>query len=349
MRLPNGIGSIAKLSSRRRNPFVAKVNPRKVINEEKKRTSYQYDVLGYYPTREEAMQALFDYNKNPYDINTASITFSELYDRFRIEKTKEISTKSFTAYTSAYGKCSELYDMTFSNIRRNHMQAIIDQHADKSLSTRKNLKALFSQLYLYASQNDINYVKDYSEFLDCGEAGETVIKRVPFSCDEIERLWANLERMEYVDTILILIYTGMRVMELMNVKHSDVHLEERYLVGGSKTAAGKNRCIPIHNRIYPLVERYYNMNREYLIPNTEGKQFCYTNYAQKKFAKIMEQLGMTHLPHDTRHTFASLADTYDVKKLVIKRIMGHQDKDITDRVYTHKDISELLEEVNKIS
>lgn len=349
MRLPNGVGSITKLSGRRRNPFIAKVNSHKVINEEKKTSFYQYDVLGYYPTREAAMQALFDYNKNPYDIDTAAITFSELYERFRVEKEKNIGPKSFFTYTSAYAKCESLYRMTFSDIRRNHMQAILDQYMDKSLSTRKNIKALFSQMYIYASQNDINYVKDYSEFINCGDAGEAVIKRAPFTKDEIASLWDNLNRMEYTDTVLMLIYTGMRVMELMNVKRTDVHLSEKYLIGGSKTTAGKNRCIPIHDRIYPLIERYYNMNKEYLIPNTEGKHFCYTNYAQRKWSKIMEQLNMSHLPHDARHTFASLMDTAGAKKLVIKRIMGHQDKDITDRVYTHKDITELLEEVNKIS
>lgn len=349
MRLPNGLGSIAKLSGKRRKPFVAKVNPHPIVNEEKKRVQYQYDILGYYATREEAMNALFAYNQNPYDLCTASITFAELYEKFKIEKTKDISAKSFTAYTSAYGKCESLYNMIFSDIRKSHMQAIIDQHMDKSLSTRKNLKALFSQMYIYASQNDINYVKDYSEFLDCGDAGETVIKRVPFSNKEIDTLWANIGRMEYIDTILILIYTGMRVMELMNMERKNVHLEERYMIGGSKTASGKNRYIPIHDRILPLVEQYYNMGNKYLITNTEGRPFCYSNYAQKKWAHIMEQLSMTHLPHDTRHTFASLMDTAGAKKLVIKRIMGHQDKDITDRVYTHKDISELLEEVNKLS
>lgn len=348
MRLPNGVGTVSKLSGNRRNPFIARVNPRPVVNEQRKCIQYHYDTLGYYSTREEALQAIWDYRKNPYDLDTAKITFAELYGKFKIYKSKEIGAKSFTAYTSAYGKCESLYKMTFADIRRDHMQSIIDQHSDKSLSTRKNLKALFSQMYLYAAQNDINYIKDYSEFLDCGDANEAVIDRVPFTQAEIDRLWANHERLEYTDTVLILIYTGMRVMELMNIKRADVHLDERYMIGGSKTAAGKNRFIPIHDRIYPLVERYYNQGRPYLISNTDGKQFTYTNYAQKKFAKVMEQLEMKHRPHDARHTFASLMDSAGAKKLVIKRIMGHQDKDITDRVYTHKDISELLEEINKI-
>ena len=63
----------------------------------------------------------------------------------------------------------------------------------------------------------------------------------------------------------------------------------------------------------------------------------------------MQQFEMSHNPHDTRHTFASLADTAGLKKLCIKRIMGHESKDITDRVYTHKDIEELLQQINMIN
>ena len=73
----------------------------------------------------------------------------------------------------------------------------------------------------------------------------------------------------------------------------------------------------------------------------------YRNWKDEKFGKIMEQLQMEHLPHDTRHTFATLGDNYNMNKLCIKRIMGHASKDITDKVYTHKDIEELKKEIEK--
>ena len=57
---------------------------------------------------------------------------------------------------------------------------------------------------------------------------------------------------------------------------------------------------------------------------------------------------MQHLPHDGRHTFASLANTAGVNDTAIKLIMGHASSDLTERVYTHKSISELLNAVNMI-
>ena len=75
---------------------------------------------------------------------------------------------------------------------------------------------------------------------------------------------------------------------------------------------------------------------------------AYWNFYHEKFEKIIEQLEMDkkHRPHDTRHTFATMMDRTPANKLCIKRILGHASKDITDKVYTHKDIKELIEAVN---
>lgn len=82
MKLPNGYGSVYKLSGKRRNPWAA----RKTIGygEEKDGRKPQpiYEFIGFYPNRSDALAALADYNKNPYDVNAASITFSEVYDRW---------------------------------------------------------------------------------------------------------------------------------------------------------------------------------------------------------------------------------------------------------------------------
>ena len=56
-----------------------------------------------------------------------------------------------------------------------------------------------------------------------------------------------------------------------------------------------------------------------------------------------------YLPHDGRHTFASLMDSAGANDVCIKLIMGHSMKnDTTKGTYTHKTLEELLTEVNKI-
>ena len=83
----------------------------------------------------------------------------------------------------------------------------------------------------------------------------------------------------------------------------------------------------------------------------------YSNYRREKFDNIMEKLRMKHNPHDCRHTFAGLMDSAggygagasaSANKLCIKRIMGHASQDITDDIYTHKTLEELIEAIDLI-
>ncbi|WP_272947635.1 tyrosine-type recombinase/integrase [Salimicrobium jeotgali] len=96
------------------------------------------------------------------------------------------------------------------------------------------------------------------------------------------------------------------------------------------------------------MENRMDPNNEYLITNFEGSKLSYYVYYHEKFKKIMQQLELNHRPHDCRHTFATLMDNADANKLSIKRIMGHAAKDITDKVYTHKDIKQLLMAIDRL-
>ncbi|WP_077595832.1 tyrosine-type recombinase/integrase [Oceanobacillus kimchii] len=160
--------------------------------------------------------------------------------------------------------------------------------------------------------------------------------------DEINILWENIDRFDDIDSILIMIYTGLRPGELVEVQNKKIDLDKRFFRGGFKTEAGTNRLIPIHKKIHKLIENRMDPNHEYLITNFEGNQLSYYVYYHEKFKKIMEQLGLKHKPHDCRHTFATMMDNAGANKLSIKRIMGHASQDITDKVYTHKDIEQLL-------
>ena len=62
----------------------------------------------------------------------------------------------------------------------------------------------------------------------------------------------------------------------------------------------------------------------------------------------LKKLGMDHLPHDCRHTFAIAADRC-IDKTMMQRIMGHKLDTLADRVYIHKTAAELVESVNKIA
>lgn len=235
--------------------------------------------------------------------------------------------------------------MKMKDIKTRHLQEAMD-NCSKGQSTKRKIKYLFGQMFAYAMQNDI-ITKDYSSFVDIGK-NTTENKREPFSNKEIEILWKYLLDIEFIDTILIMIYSGFRIGELLELETKNIDLINMTMTGGLKTEAGKNRLIPIHPKIFPLIKNRYNKNNKYLILNFKGQKMKYDNYYREKFLPIMEQLNMKHRPHDCRHTFATLLSNANANATAIKKMIGHESYITTEKIYTHKDIEELRKNVELI-
>ena len=226
----------------------------------------------------------------------------------------EKNRSNFLGYQASYRSAEKLHKMKFVDPRKKDLQQIIDA-CKKSHGTKRKIKVLFNQMYKYAMQNGL-VTKDYSTYVELGK-NDSGTYRKPFTMDEIKTLWDNVERDSFIRLILILIYTGMRPGELLDVKIEDVNFEERYLRGGFKTEAGTNRLIPIHNSIHNFVEELAAVGGEFLVTNNDGHQMKYHNFYNEHFKRVMKQLDMDHKPHDCRHTFATLMDNADANKLSI--------------------------------
>ena len=160
------------------------------------------------------------------------------------------------------------------------------------------------------------------------------------------KLWMHI-KLSIVDTVLIMIYTGLRIGELLLIKNQDIDIKNRTIIGGIKTKAGKNRIIPINTKILPLIQARISSGSNFLIVNKKGEQLSYQTY-QKCFKKLMLKLNMQHTIHDCRHTFASLLSNADANKTAIAKIIGHSNYETTEKIYTHKDIEELKKAIDLI-
>ena len=250
MRNPNGYGSVFKLSGNRRKPFAVRIT--RGCSEEGKRI---YKYLSYHATRRDAMQALAAYNVNPYDVDENAITFGELYEKWKERHFKDLMKNSIKGYETSYNHCKPILNLKIKDIRAVHLQNLIDS-LGKNHATLKMLKAMINLVFKYAMELDI-IQKDYSRYVKIGK--HKVIKpKTIFTDREIDLLWVNLQNFKYADTILIMIYTGMRIGELLSLMKQDVNLiDQTITVKESKTEAGRNRVVPIHPRIKNLVQNRY--------------------------------------------------------------------------------------------
>lgn len=347
MKLPNGYGSVYKMSGKRRNPYRAVKTLELVYNEEKDKINQKRITIGYYPTKQAALQALSNYNEDPYDLHVDSITFSELYDKWSEEHFETIVPSAIRTWKSAYSYCKPLYNTRMKDIRAIHLEQTIAS-ATVGSNTKSRMKSLFNLMYKFALKHEI-VDKDYAALCNAVKKEAPTKEVIPFSQEEIDLLWQSLD-IHFADMILIGIYSGWRPQELSILKTADIDLTENTMFGGLKTEAGKNRYVPIHPLILPLIEARYSKDNEYLFNDENGQQGTYMTYDKyrKRFDKVMTRLKMNHHPHETRHTFITKAKESNVDEYILKLIVGHAIRDITEKTYTHRTMEQLQNEIVKI-
>lgn len=335
MKLPNGYGSVVHMGKKRRKPYAARVT---VGWTEDGKQIKKY--IGMFRTRAEALNALANYNQNPFDTDLRKLTFAEVYERWCKQKFRDAPVKS--VYVAAYKNLVGLHSMRFAEIRKRHIQAVIDACPLKT-QAKSHMKSVCTQMYKFAIDLEI-VSTNYASLVELPAKAQSEIHK-PFTPTELATLWQHVGE-QGASVALILCYTGLRPSELAQIRTADVKLNERYMRGGMKTKSGKNRVIPVAEKIVPLIERLYNPAAEYLL-NLDGEPLLNGNNLRSRIWDKNPLLS-GHLPHDGRHTCATLLDNADVPKKIQQLILGHAAQDITGRVYTHKTLEQLIEAINRI-
>lgn len=339
MRLPPNYGSVYKLKGNRRRPWVARVQTGVANSGLPIR-----QIIGYFPGQKEALQALADYHKAPESFANNKLTFKDVYDKLMPEHLEGKSESLKRIYRSAYNSFSDLHKMKFADIKAYHIESII-KDMECSEGKKRHMVSLLSLMYKYALKMEITTV-DRSKNINIGKVKEKKDQKI-YPELEIKRLWKDQGNL-VADILLILLHSGMRISELLNIKKTNVFLAEGYMIGGSKTDAGMERIIPIHKNILPIIAKYHNKSIKHLIEKEDGEKM---NYAAFRwiFDPYKEEKNLTNTVHQTRHTFITKLNEAGVDDHIIKLIVGHAQQDITKKVYTHVKIERLVEAVNLLA
>ena len=351
MKRANGTGTIYKRTDykRRRKPWIVVINvgTDPITLKRKKR------ILGSFESAKEAQAALDTYNCMPKKFEASQTTVAEIWQA--VVDRKNSGDKHLGIGYETYWKnhASTIGKMPISEVRTMHMQQVIDSSGVNPTSQRTIL-SIFRWIFEYALANDL-VNKDYSAFIKPDPLRKSDMHR-PYSTDELRALWRN-SGSELVKILLIQIYTGMRKVELCTMKLEDVHLKERYMIGGSKTEAGRNRIIPIAECIAPFVQHFYTISKfahsPYLIMPDKKRHIGSWNgivNLRDIVIRVMKDLKLSeHRTHDARHTFITMASNYHLDETTVKRIVGHsRGNNVTQDVYTHKMTLQLQAAVNSL-
>lgn len=266
-------------------------------------------------------------------------TFEEVYNlyfewKYGENAAKKLSVSSRNSTAAAFRHCSPIHDKTFRDLRYNDLQEVVN-NCPKKHATKEIIVNLIKQMYKYADINDL-CEKDYSRHLKVNIADDEE-HGVPFSEEELKALWQHQED-PVVEMLLIMCYSGYRISAYKTIK---VDMEQWFFQGGVKTASGKNRIVPMHSCIQPLVERRIKRMR-CMISSV-------ASFRAEMYQKLEELNISRHTPHDCRHTFSALCEKYHVNDADRKRMLGHSfGSDITNAVYGHRTLEDLRLEIEKI-
>lgn len=375
MKLPNGYGSVTKLSGNRRKPYLARVTLGWITDEQAGKSVQNRVPIGTFRTKKEALQALAEYGANPYDVQNENLTLADLYKKWTEAYFPTLESESSSrTIISAWRYCHAIHTMRVKDLRARHIKGIMEDgyiipdrgkaagtKVPASPGTKARIKSMFNLMLDYALEYELvdkNYARTFDLSNDIIKEKEAATRgHINFNNEEMGKLWDNVNTLRFVDWILIQCYMGWRPQELAIIELENINLDEQYIIGGMKTDAGKNRTVPIHPRIKDLVQRNYDkaveLGSKYLLNDPDavkgGMTITYDKYAGR-FAKIMSVLNLRedHRPHDPRTTFVTMAKKAGVDEYVIKILAGHRITDITEGTYTKRDIEWLRAELEKM-
>lgn len=268
------------------------------------------------------------------------IKFTDLYDEWSEKYFEDITKSTADCYRSAYKYYKDIYYFKFADIKTDLLQGCIDS-CPYGRRTKENMKALGTLLFKYAMARDI-VDRNYASLTKLPREKDKKTKDI-FTEDEIKSLWKTYEENDIIaGYILTMIYTGMRYGELSTILIENINIDEQYLIGGIKTETGKNRAIPICNKLLPVMSKLIEEKSEKLLD-------LYEELFYNMYYATLKKAGIRRLsPHTCRHTCATALSAEGVPPVIIQQILGHADFATTANSYTHFNIAELLKAVNKI-
>lgn len=339
----NGTGSVYKRSDLKYRPWVAATPAKR---------NKKAEIIGYYETAQEAKDALEAFRKNP--TTKLNMTLKDLYEEWWPIGMKGKSRQLGDSYRAAFKKLEEYHNTKFRELRTAHFQKIINE-LSQSRSALSDIKTLLGLLYKYAMQNDIVH-KNYAGFLILPKEQKSV--KPAFSEVELKIIEKSIGKVEFADCIYFMCYTGLRITEFVKLTKFQVHENERTcaLHGGIKTEAGKDKIIPVHPKIKPILYKWMAKGGEVIFCRPDGKPYTSNYFREKCFYPALEEMGIQKnekpyrlTPHATRRTFATMLSKAGVREEDFIAMMGHTDFTVDIESYIYQTAEKLQASIEMLS
>ncbi len=196
---------------------------------------------------------------------------------------------------------------------------------------------------------------DPSELLESPVLGEHLPEVL--SVEEVDMLEQSIDLSKWEGQrnraiVEVLFSCGLRVSELVNLKLSDLYLDEQYVRVLGK--GSKERLVPISPRAIKELD-YWFMDRSQMTIKPGEEDYVFLNRRGAHLTRVMilimikrqaveAGIAKTISPHTLRHSFATALLEGGADLRVIQALLGHESIGTTE-IYTHIDMSTLRQQI----
>ena len=239
-----------------------------------------------------------------------------------------------------------LEDITFE-----HLQAYLSYKKKQGNCgvTRKNIITTFRSFWRFLCKR--GYSTDNPSLL-LDEIHTPKKERVYLTIDEMQQFLSCIDHPTIYTACTTICFTGLRISELCQLQLEDVNFSRNQIFvqcGKGK----KDRTIPIHPQLQPILMDYYNQHRaanSHLFFATPSSGKLSTQYLNEKIHFYAKKAGVNPniSAHCLRHTFASALVAKGASLPSIQRLLGHSNLKTTN-VYVHINNKDLEQSVNLLN
>ncbi len=265
---------------------------------------------------------------------------------------KSLSANSIEAYLRDFDKLTQYLEMLNSDkkpteIDLTDLQSFIGWINELGISARSQariISGIRNFFYFLVLEDEI--LQDPSELIELPKIG----KKLPevLSIEEIDHLKSAIDMSKQEGhrnrAIIETLYScGLRVSELVNLKITNIYVDEGFIRVIGK--GNKERLVPISPSVEKEIEIYQNLVRVHQEIKPGHEDFLFLNRRGAQLTRVMiftiiknlaEEIGLTKVisPHTFRHSFATHMVEGGANLRAIQEMLGHESISTTE-IYTH--------------
>ena len=314
--------------------------------------------------REDALAYCEQLRAKKNDAPELSMTLRQIYEEWEPMYSQRIDPSTAAGYRAAYNYFGSLHDRQIRTITAAELQACMDA-CPKGKRTHQNMKVVAGLLWKYAKDKHI-VAQVESENLFTGRGKS--IKRDALTDIEVEKIHQAIGSNRYAEYIFCLCYLGFRPGEMLELRKDQVieHNGRLFLVEGKKTDAGRNRTVPVHQKIEDIIRsRLFVPGTDLVFPQyvfgrpskkhpvalfTAFKEMTDNYFRENVFKPLTSRLGIAEgkVPYAARHTFSNKLKNAAGDDRDKAALIGHSDYTFTQTKYQTTNEDELLAVVDSI-